>query len=315
MGAVVGTDYVSAYTGDQIDAALGKAASYPAASAGTIGQVPTKTENGIEWATPSGGVSSFNGRTGAVVPATGDYTAAMVGAVAGLSSNLTLYVATTGNDSNSGLDSSHPLATINAAIAKIPQDLGGYSAVINIANGEYTELIELQNRYNGAIYIQESTLNGVTLNGGFYCRYCGCNVFFKIGTIKYSASVTYPTIALVFCAQNYVRNYIRISQIDGTGSSGYYGIYGSNTNVTIGESYNAALAIKNLSHAIDIAEAATAFIVNNLDTSSNNSNLIVANGGRIIVQAPYPSSGATTISSATNGGRIYAGAQTSIPNY
>ena len=53
MGAVVGTDYVSAYTGDQIDAALGKAASYPAASAGTTGQVPTKTENGIEWATPS----------------------------------------------------------------------------------------------------------------------------------------------------------------------------------------------------------------------------------------------------------------------
>lgn len=55
MGSVVGTDYVSAYTGDQIDAALGKAASYPAASTGTTGQVPTKTANGIEWATPASG--------------------------------------------------------------------------------------------------------------------------------------------------------------------------------------------------------------------------------------------------------------------
>lgn len=40
----------------------------------------TKTANGAEWADPSGGVLSFNGRTGAVVPAKGDYTAEMVGA-------------------------------------------------------------------------------------------------------------------------------------------------------------------------------------------------------------------------------------------
>ncbi len=49
---------------------------------GTAGQVLTKTDGGTEWADPSGsgGVSSFNGRDGAVTPQDGDYTAAMVGA-------------------------------------------------------------------------------------------------------------------------------------------------------------------------------------------------------------------------------------------
>ena len=58
MGAISGGNYVSSYTGDEIDAALGKAASYPAAASGTNGQVPTKTANGIEWTTPSGAVNT-----------------------------------------------------------------------------------------------------------------------------------------------------------------------------------------------------------------------------------------------------------------
>jgi len=53
--------YISAYTGPQIDEAIGKALS--GGGGGT-----------------TAGVQSFNGRTGAVVPQSGDYTAAMVGA-------------------------------------------------------------------------------------------------------------------------------------------------------------------------------------------------------------------------------------------
>ena len=48
---------------------------------GTDGQILTKTADGVAWEdAPEGGVTSFNGRTGAVTPQTGDYTAAMVGA-------------------------------------------------------------------------------------------------------------------------------------------------------------------------------------------------------------------------------------------
>lgn len=48
---------------------------------GTNGQILTKTADGEAWANPPDtGVTMFNGRTGAVTPQAGDYTAAMVGA-------------------------------------------------------------------------------------------------------------------------------------------------------------------------------------------------------------------------------------------
>lgn len=51
-------------------------------SGGTDGQILTKTADGVAWEdAPEGGVTSFNSRTGAITPQTGDYTAEMVGAV------------------------------------------------------------------------------------------------------------------------------------------------------------------------------------------------------------------------------------------
>ena len=48
---------------------------------GTTGQILTQGANGPEWAdAPDTGVTTFNGRTGAVTPQAGDYTAVMVGA-------------------------------------------------------------------------------------------------------------------------------------------------------------------------------------------------------------------------------------------
>ena len=48
---------------------------------GTSGQILTKTASGVAWSdAPDTGVTTFNGRTGAVTPQAGDYTAEMVGA-------------------------------------------------------------------------------------------------------------------------------------------------------------------------------------------------------------------------------------------
>ena len=48
---------------------------------GTPGQILTKTDDGTAWQNPPDtGVTTFNGRTGAVTPKAGDYTAEMVGA-------------------------------------------------------------------------------------------------------------------------------------------------------------------------------------------------------------------------------------------
>ena len=49
---------------------------------GTTGQILTKTASGAAWSdAPDTGVTTFNSRTGAVMPQSGDYTADMVGAV------------------------------------------------------------------------------------------------------------------------------------------------------------------------------------------------------------------------------------------
>ena len=61
------------------DGTLNVSSQLPAG--GTDGQILTKTADGVAWEdAPEGGVTSFNNRTGAITPQSGDYTAAMVGA-------------------------------------------------------------------------------------------------------------------------------------------------------------------------------------------------------------------------------------------
>ena len=73
-GMADGTEDTDGATVGQVNAKL------DAPSGGTTGQVLTKTESGTEWKDPTGGVTSFNSRTGAITPQAGDYTAEMVGA-------------------------------------------------------------------------------------------------------------------------------------------------------------------------------------------------------------------------------------------
>lgn len=60
-------------------------------------------------------------------------------APAPLSKDLTLYVSTTGNDSNDGLSTGTAKRTIQSAIDAVPKNLGGHKVVIEIADGDYTE--------------------------------------------------------------------------------------------------------------------------------------------------------------------------------
>lgn len=98
VSASEAAQYVSAYTGAQIDEAVRKALagggggdSHGIPAGGTTGQHLAKKSGAnydVEWVDPpsgaggseSAGVGSFNGRTGVVKPKSGDYTADMVGA-------------------------------------------------------------------------------------------------------------------------------------------------------------------------------------------------------------------------------------------
>jgi hypothetical protein len=78
-----------------------------------------------------------------------------------LNTNLNLYVATTGSDSNSGLTSGAPFLTIQRAINVVASnyDLNGFNVTINVADGTYTGAVTVSGPWVGWGTV---TLNGDT---------------------------------------------------------------------------------------------------------------------------------------------------------
>lgn len=76
-----------------------------------------------------------------------------------LNANRTYYVATTGNDNNTGLTAASPFLTIQKAIDTVASlDIGIYDVTIQVANGTYTGGIILKNYIGaGKIVIQGNT--------------------------------------------------------------------------------------------------------------------------------------------------------------
>lgn len=164
---------------------------------GTGSREGEDTDNAKYWAEQAhnaagGGVVSFNGRTGAVVPQAGDYTPEMVGAIssvtdaidgiiptltadgqlqssgkrasdfapAPLSVDTTLYVnAATGNDNNDGMTAYRPKKTIQAAVNTIPPDMGGHVATILLADGTYTEFVQIRSKSFGSVILRGNISN------------------------------------------------------------------------------------------------------------------------------------------------------------
>lgn len=146
-----------------------------------------------------GGVTSFNGRGGMVMPQAGDYTAAMVGAaslgdngqisyshVPHLTSNVTLYVdAATGDDTNPGTQS-EPFKTIQAAISSVPDDLYNFDATINVADGTYSGNVSIRNKHGGGVNtgITITGTSSVIVSGTIYIGTCSCPVYITGITIN-----------------------------------------------------------------------------------------------------------------------------------
>lgn len=94
-----------------------------------------------------------NRTTTSGVPSVGQYGGVLIngfGARIGtLSTDVTIYVATTGSDSAGDGTNAKPYKTIQYAINTLPKDLGGRKATVNIADGTYSERIVISGFYNG----------------------------------------------------------------------------------------------------------------------------------------------------------------------
>lgn len=81
-----------------------------------------------------------------------------------LTSDVTVYVSTGGNDSTGEGTSAKPYKTINRALADLPKYLGGYTATIDIATGTYAEVVTVSGFSGGTLQLGTGSTS-ITVSG------------------------------------------------------------------------------------------------------------------------------------------------------
>lgn len=219
----------------------------------------------------------------------------------GLNANTTLYVSTAGSDSLGDGSAANPYATIMKAIGALPKNLNGYTATINIAAGTYNENVGISSTYGGIIILSGAAGAAVQINSLQVVH--GANV--QVANINLSISgmiggnAIVVTNAVLMC-------FSPVSTI-GTVSNGVY----VNQN---GYALFTELTVNNTTHACIYALNASRVFTININASNNTGNGMLAVYGAMITYNTATIA-ATVAYSTQAGGRIYSGAQTSIPKY
>ena len=215
----------------------------------------------------------------------------------GLTANRSVYVSTAGSDSVGDGSEANPYATINKALASIPRNLNGYTAIVYIAAGSYAENVSVRDFGNGLIRLSGVAgavveVNGVTFNRVTYAEIA--NITFSITGSNLYANASNVRIESPFIANG--------------GTFGVYANHGSclvflNT-VTINNTTNFAVVSSSLSNVY----------VTTLAGSNNKMSVSCTLGGVCVLGSDAMTSSGAQYFTDT-GGRILAGSQVQIPNY
>lgn len=217
----------------------------------------------------------------------------------GLTASMMIYVSTSGSDNTGNGTSASPYASITKALSTIPKNLNGYTATINIAAGTYYEDVTINGYIGGNVVLTGSQDNSVSINSLQVIE----TDFVQVSNILLTLSAGTANGAL------YIRNsaciiWKPVSML-GVANRGIY--------CTIGGSVYISSAIISEKTDAVFAEQGGSVHVSTIGGSANATGLRAVNGATV---SYINNSMASTVATATfNGGRIYTGAQTSIPNY
>lgn len=210
--------------------------------------------------------------------------------------NSTIFVATNGNDASGDGTEAKPFATIQHAIDSIPKNLENRTIKIKVESGTYPEDVVISG-FSGAplrFEIETIAINSLHL-------YDSCIV---IDGTKITISASGKNYG-IYCH----RDANAILQVDLAITGAEHGIYcgyGSRLNA------RKVTTINSCTFAISATFAAMIYI-SNLAGSKNNNGIQAAGGivsiGSIVVAM------ASTLYATSNGGRVYTGAQASVPSY
>lgn len=219
----------------------------------------------------------------------------------GLNANTTVYVSTAGSDTLGDGTAANPYATIQKALGSLPKNLNGYTATINIAAGNYNENVGIASTYGGNIVLAGAQDAAVQI--GSLQVVHGADV--QIQNIHLTVTGTIGSNAIVVTNAR-LMSFGKVSVI----SSAQNGIY---ANQNAYAQFNDLTVINSTVTAVNAVNASRVVLVN---FSADNS---VARGlnaqfGSVIAYNTAVITSAVQYSTV-HGGRIYSGAQTSIPNY
>lgn len=207
-----------------------------------------------------------------------------------------IYVSTSGNDASGDGSASYPFKTIKHAIDAIPKNLAGKEITINIASGTYAEDVEVSGFYGGSLRLAFGT---VTINA--LSVYESCLLMTGTALTIAASGKTYGMHchrgANVIC---------QIPMTINGAENGLLAGYGSRF------SGRNAITINSCTNAVVSTFAAYLYVVA-LEGSKNNNGIQAAAG--IVSVGSVAAAMASTLYVTTAGGRIFTGAQASVPSY
>ena len=220
--------------------------------------------------------------------------------------SVTVYVnGSTGNNSTADGTSTLPFKTIQAAIDALPKCLGGFVATVDIAAGTYSERVRIEGFYGGRLIVGNSA-NTVTVNG--ISIFASTSVELRISTVTAATGNTDTLLYVGAGSEVLIGRHITLN----CASTAAIGV-----GVEQNSSVSALGTSVNVNNSTDSGIKATQGGRIHLSIAGGNNNTGVglrADNGGVITYATR-SLAATTVTLTANGGKIYTGAQTSIPNY
>jgi hypothetical protein len=211
-----------------------------------------------------------------------------------LDENISIYVDALGDDTTGDGTSGAPFRTITKALTLVPKNINGRTVVINVDGGVYSESVDIIDYYGGQIKITgngEITVNDLTVANG-------SRVIIEYLSLNINGTLTVRNKGFFF------------SPMSVTVGGHTFGIYALNGGECI---IDGSTTINNTSTFGASAMSGGRVYLSRLYGTGNNIGLYASLGG--LVTYVSSSISATTAAVSESGGRIYSGAQTSIPKY
>lgn len=204
-----------------------------------------------------------------------------------LVADLELYVSPSGNDTTGDGSYGRPFQTIGKAIKSIPINLNGHTATVSIESGSYAETVTFTDITGNVIF---NVADGATITS---LVVSGCHVYLE-GALTVTNGMELTRGAVFESSYDFTVN----RGIEVTGGSTFI--------------CNGTLTVNNASNALRVSEGSRAYVWA-LEGADNTNGLVAITGG--IASYSFLDIAATTQRHTATGGRIYSGAQTSVPNY